>query len=228
MDYTEDVSPVDGGLAKVSKGFKSFRRLVKSNVKEVAKQLSKFKRPFRPCGARPPTPQVMRHRRRISYSTSALPSPVPSGESANTTTLADWLAERQRQAMWQDADLTCGMTLDEYDRMGSWINVAQWERCELNSSENHTLFAGMEPLKKSADHASSTSSTFDVTTEASPRVSSSRSSPQLGTRSGRWVNYHPDTNESHRHSARARNPPPTGVRREENNLVQECTYNDSP
>lgn len=105
-------------LLKVSNSFKNLRRVVKKNFKRAAKHISNLRGPFQ------------RSLRTGSQATHkwALPELEPSPsvvslESRNTDTLEIWLAARQREAAESENDQMNTMTLDEYERMGSWINL---------------------------------------------------------------------------------------------------------
>lgn len=63
-------------------------------------------------------------------------SPTMSFESANTTSLAAWLSARQRQVA-EEYDPNILMTLDEYERAGSWLNVSDGG-CGLAGCEMHS------------------------------------------------------------------------------------------
>ena len=109
-------------IFRLSQSLKDLRRTMKRNVFYAVRRI---KNSFSP---RIESPCII--------STPIMPqSPTPSLDSANTTSLAAWLSARQRQIAEYDPNVL--MTLDEYERAGSWLNVS--DGCDHAGCGMHCL-----------------------------------------------------------------------------------------
>ncbi|TFK76920.1 hypothetical protein BDN72DRAFT_953421 [Pluteus cervinus] len=176
-DSSDDHLPIpDIKKAKLSQSFRNFRRIIKLNVKGVARRFSMLAKPFHACGARTAPVPIITSRRRISYSTSALPSPAPSGDSSNSTTLVAWLAQRQREVeLFHDP--SNGISIDEYERMGSWVNISPSGDEVCDPPDDFSLITGKEVIRLTPHAHSILSVLHDG--DSPVQFLASQSSPQL-------------------------------------------------
>jgi len=115
---------------------------LKKNAKHVAKCITSLTNPFKAAAshisAPPSSGSRVRERNVLRKQISRPPQPdkelqtsavrppsIASVGSCETTTLATWLASRRRMSLEGDYDPQ--MSLDEYERMGSWISLARAE-----------------------------------------------------------------------------------------------------
>lgn len=140
-----DPSVLDEPHAKVSKTSHTWQHLcqtMKKNAKHVAKRITSLANPFKAVAShiststsstshvrkrnvfRRTTSRPSLQNARTQASTLQSPS-TASFDSCETTTLATWLAARRRVSLeGDDCDPRSMMSLEEYERTGSWINVA--------------------------------------------------------------------------------------------------------
>ncbi|EAU92899.2 hypothetical protein CC1G_03686 [Coprinopsis cinerea okayama7 len=69
----------------------------------------------------------------LDASHGALYSPATSFRSSDTNTLAIWLAERQRKFLEKDCESGKIMTIEDYERLGSWIKPGDPRFCSRSS-----------------------------------------------------------------------------------------------
>lgn len=134
-------------ISPALKGWKQFRQTISHNFNHIATRLGALKQPFsskRPISPSAPTSHVMQthsiSHEDTFFATNYSPSPISplvvltgrriftpstaSLASSDSATLAAWLATRQRASL-QERDYDPGslMTLDEYERVGSWLDL---------------------------------------------------------------------------------------------------------
>jgi hypothetical protein len=152
-------------LAPPSKGWKQFRQTISNGINRVAVHFRALKRPFSAKRPASPftttchTPSISHEDTFLAANYSSSPnSPVavltgrrlfmPSTASlvsSDSATLAAWLAARQRASQDErDYDPTSMMSLEEYERIGSWLDLSgnskvdgKWV-CGVPGCEAHT------------------------------------------------------------------------------------------
>lgn len=124
-------------VLEVSKTWGTLRRIVRSSIKHVKRSITRtLKKSARPASSGPSTPKS-RHQISLDYAifhdhqqtthlfaSPAIPSPsAPSFDSTHTNSLATWLNSRRREC--EEHVPRTLMTLDEYERAGSWLDLSQ-------------------------------------------------------------------------------------------------------
>lgn len=108
---------------KMSNNIRKIRRTVRRKLSKVARRFAAHKRPFTPVENKSSSWQPALHTSRLSLP-EALPIRVMSHTSFDTThtnSLAQWLNARH-QAFINSHEEGYDMTLEDYERIGSWIN----------------------------------------------------------------------------------------------------------
>ncbi|KAJ3883081.1 hypothetical protein F5051DRAFT_392588 [Lentinula edodes] len=118
-----NISDDDHKLVRVSRGIRKVHRTVK-HVAGVAKRM--FMRQKHVQASSVPPLTINTHISDHSVHPPAYPpSPgVASLDSSNTRSLALWLDARHQEILDWDADSHHFMSLEDYERRGSWINLA--------------------------------------------------------------------------------------------------------
>lgn len=175
--------------SKVSEKLKNLRCTIKFNIKQAAKHFTKLARPFQFCGVRSLPSETLTQSRQVPYSTPVLPSPTPSGESTNTTTLYTWLAERQKE-IEEGSSPSNTISIDDYDRRGSWVDIEHTPHDAFTPEVfDFDLLAGKEyPKTLIQSHASILS--VLQSSGFLPRMPNSQSLPQLSGLNA-WRNNSP-------------------------------------
>ncbi|KAF8078431.1 hypothetical protein FPV67DRAFT_54201 [Lyophyllum atratum] len=99
------------GLVRVSKSLRNLTSVVGKNIKQAANQISRLKKSRSQTNPQIPTP----------YHHSPMSS--NSFDSSEGDTLSTWLLHCQRARMDGERDVSGGMLLDDYERMGSWTKL---------------------------------------------------------------------------------------------------------
>jgi hypothetical protein len=131
--------------------------------------------------------------------------------STDTNSLAVWLAARQREALERENQPGSLMTLEEYEYMGSWMDVAKanGESCGVPQCEIHVadvaVISGEEidvgPSTKRlgcTKAATTPKRSYSLSSLSSP----SRSMPQLPSLTSRWFESVDELSASARHSGK--------------------------
>ncbi|KAJ4486364.1 hypothetical protein J3R30DRAFT_3446203 [Lentinula aciculospora] len=118
-----DLSIDDHKLVKVSRGIRKVHRTVK-HVAGVAKRMFMRQKHVQ-ASAVPPLLAIDTHISDNSLHPPAYPpSPgVASFDSSNTRSLTLWLDARRQETLEWDADSRYFISLEDYERRGSWINL---------------------------------------------------------------------------------------------------------
>ncbi|KZT21649.1 hypothetical protein NEOLEDRAFT_1244405 [Neolentinus lepideus HHB14362 ss-1] len=128
---------------KLKRSFKNLKRAVEKKVPIISKLSTKLHCHHAPVPALPPlpsplgTPVVLDIRAFTPPLSASEVSVAPYPSSAGSASLAEWLSERRRESMerdmqrgQQDGEGQWGMTLEEYERNGSWLDIAVDEEDE--------------------------------------------------------------------------------------------------
>ncbi|KAJ7169605.1 hypothetical protein C8R46DRAFT_1089319 [Mycena filopes] len=110
----ESPPPAQNKFLRLSKSLKNLRRTVKQSVKHVKNALRKTSKARSPETVLEAVPIPILC---PSPTPPSLPSPVPSCESTNTTSLAEWLRDCEANVERATPNF---MSLEEYEERGSW------------------------------------------------------------------------------------------------------------
>ncbi|EPQ60877.1 hypothetical protein GLOTRDRAFT_135480 [Gloeophyllum trabeum ATCC 11539] len=121
---------------KLKRSFKNLKRAVAKKVSILSKPITQFHCHHGPRSDTPPmpsyqgTPPVLDIRAFTPPSSASDLSVASHPSSAGSRSLAEWLSERRRESLEldlerdeQEEDGRWGMTLDEYERNGSWLEL---------------------------------------------------------------------------------------------------------
>jgi hypothetical protein len=191
-----------------SRSWRNIRRTVIQNVQQVTKRLVKSFKSEKPAPAlrvqhipnsvgRVQKRMPSSPRQHIASRRLRSPASLDSVTSTDTNSLAIWLAARKREALERENHPSSLMTLEEYECMGSWIDVTKaangaWScgvpQCKLHKANAVVISCEERAAGLSHEHsrravaAMTPISSFSSSYMASP----SRSMPQLPSLTSRW------------------------------------------
>jgi hypothetical protein len=173
--------------------WRNIRRVFKQNLDQIKKRVT---RPFKFGKSPVAAPLEPSHSVSIESIFENIPSPAQyatppqspclrspySIASTESNSLTEWLAERQREVMERDSD-PAGLSLDEYEKMGSWINMAEVRKpCGFPECEVHLPNPAMMTLKGMATKILEEGHSSQIPTDTPLQIRSTPTLPSMISR----------------------------------------------
>lgn len=182
-------------LVKVTESCRKLTRSVTKNFSSVVRRITKLKTSFiHHPEAECRTPQAEQTTRDLLYGVytpKVLTPSAASFETSNTNSLAAWLAERQQESQNWEHEQSNHISLEDYERQGSWIDLPHNGRgCQIAGCQVHPSLRAEDALTDTTTNESSilrllldpepgdSVRSYGSTSTATPRFSSEDGSDQ--------------------------------------------------